>query len=256
MKKTLFVLSVLFLAAAPSWAMTPNYSFVHNTAHTLDSNNNLIVYSKVIAEGYASGCCIPPSTTHQAVAYQEWISGNGTSGGSVYGPRLCWTCNLYAESDGQVNFGPVQFAPLGYDVTEDDEGTVNCSIAGTFWDVFQYFDFEVAYVRTINSGVNQGTVSCFGGDTCNVWKTSAYCTAATTPPDWDPNTYLISVGYAGQPLSVWYIDGVTACVRIKGTGQQGWVCLSDQSGTFFPGSANIHYPSTANLQPANCTHTP
>lgn len=271
MKKLLYVVLtvVAFLGlstAAEAQGMYPHYSLVHNWSVTVDSNNNWIFSAQLITEGYATvGCqtCIPSNARHQAHATQSWDSGSPfttVNGGSVWGPQLCVTCNLYAESDGTATAYDVIIDPpptIDWIVFEDDPGgEVLCTVAGILYHEGEFLDYEIAYTRDINTGVNRGTVSCFQTDTCNVWNTNEYCTADTAPPDWNPNAYVVSTSYLGQPQSVWYIDGATACIRIHGTGINGWVCLSDQSGTFFPGSATKAWPQNPALQATHCSHHP
>lgn len=256
---------------AQSGLMTPHYSMVHNWSVTVDSNNNWTVSSQVITEGYATLNCTncgfnTTGSTHYAEANQSWATPTNMSyvnGGMVSGARLCVTCNLYAESDGTATANDLQclsdlsYCPpaVDYLINEDNTSSVICSVAGLFFSEGEYLDFEIAYTRDVNSGVSQGTVAC-GSGTCNVWKISSWCTQPTTPPDWNPNAFIASVSVPGQPQSIWYSDAITPCVRIHGTGINGWVCLADAAGSLFQSAATITYPASSHLNSANCSHNP
>jgi hypothetical protein len=248
MKKDLFVvLAVVFLLSVPSTnaQMQPKYSTVHNSSVTWDSNGNPTIVSQFITQGYTvCGQCVP-QWQHQARATQQWAGGRGSSGGTHYDQWRCVTCNLYAESDGSIT--AQNPADIGNLINEDDSGQVQCTQAGTFFSVTDFFDWELAYTRSKNTGTKAvlSPVPCPQG-TCYDWQITAYCSAVTSPPDWNPPDALLGIQYSY--LQGYYWDGINVCFRITGTGQS-WVCL-------LPHGPALFYPIGSGLYPGNCTHNP
>lgn len=199
--------------------------------------NGTTVYQTVTLDGYTQVPINMPTFVFHTPYVRNQL---GPIGGMYTGPSKCPSC--YISYSTSVSDQP------GSLLEDDNSGAeVQCSVAGVIFTSFEFLQFEVAYTRSLNTGVLKGTTRCPDGETtCNLWLIASYCTPLTTPPDFDPSTY-------GAPntltaTSVWFIDSLTACVRIKGTGIFGWVCL--------PTAATIGWPQSLLLLPANCTHTP
>ncbi len=228
----------LFLPSKCSAQFFQNHFNIYRTdSVTSDGTvNGTTVFQTVTIDGYTQVSTMPPIVFHTPHIRNQI----GSSGGWYTGSSVCPGC--------YISYSNTQGAQPGNLLEDDNAGAeVVCSLAGIFFYSFEFFQLEVAYTRSLNTGVLRGTAKCPNGqDTCNIWFIVSYCTPPTSPPDWNPSSYGIQNTYPAT--SVWYIDGITACVRIKGTGQAGWVCL--------PSGASLSWPQSLNLSPANCTHTP
>jgi hypothetical protein len=222
----------------PPCVMKPYYDNYVN--FSIDSAQPVIgphtIYSTAVVEGYAqvSGFCL--SLHHGAV----WSNMNNDSNPFQFGLNVTPPSYISVSNSDSAVGVPGQVINVTGDVQ------IICSTVGTFYNVDWFLDAEVAYTRSLNTGVTRGTTTCPSGDQCTIWTTFPYCTPSTTPPDWSPNLY---VAPSDLPeVDVAYIDAITACVRITGTGQSAWVCL--------PSAASIGWPQSFNLSPASCTYTP
>jgi hypothetical protein len=193
----------------------------------------------------ASGNC-PDSIISQFNANKQYIqhwpsvqNQIGSVGGWTQGPATCAECYISYQTN--TDSGPLN---QGQETTFTWEGQTYCGMAGiVFFSSENLLAAEIAYTRSLNTGILVGTAT-INGQQVKGWRILPYCTPPTSPPDWNPNLY-----YAPATLpytAVYFVDGISACVRINFTGSP-WFCT--------PG-VSIGWPQSFNLFPANCTHNP
>lgn len=149
------LLLLTFLPWTAYGQMYPHYDVY--ASYSYDGTN---VHTSVVTDGYASGCCIPPSVTHQPVSY-NWT---GSVGSWDYGTPKCWTCYISTENDQTVA------ASEGDEVEFDSEGVVICSEVGTFYDSAETTQFLKIVVGSFK-------FNSLSGSTCNYFPT---CTGTCT----------------------------------------------------------------------------
>ena len=241
-----FVFCVLFSGTASAqcyFVYSANYAVY--TSFSTDGNR---IFTSVLTDGSASMTiagqyCGPGyqimqnqinSATHTPSSYNVI----GGTGGWGTGSSGCVNCYLSYQNNQSIAATP------GVTYSGQETGQINCSVGGAiFAPPINLFDAEIAYTRSWNTGVKVATFN-LNGATLNSWAILPYCNLATSPPDWDPGVYNAPVSL--PPSSVYFIDGLSACVRINLTGAP-WFCT--------PG-ASIGWPQSFNLAPAACTHNP
>lgn len=211
---------------------TINYSDYANV-----STDGTYLYTSVVTDGSASMGYYPAfcgTPMHTPKAYNKI----GGVGGWGAGPAGCATCYLSYQNNQSIA------ATQGTNYEFDWTGEVDCSIGGAFFGPpFNFFAAEIAYTRSINTGVKVG-IFTLNGVPWNSWAVLAFCTPLTSPPDWNPLVYNALAIYTSDQR--FYIDGVAACARINVTGAP-WFCT--------PGGS-IGWPRSFNLSQAACTHNP
>lgn len=263
MKITTFLFGVLLLVLLPGaaqgqcqiqtwsyYAVSASEALNNTQPWTSPGATGTDILTSVVVDGSSSmwmqtaGC--PDSIVSQFNNNKQYITHFpsvlnqiGSVGGWTSGPSFCAEC--YGSFQTNLDSGPVN---PGQILSFQEGGEVDCSVAGTIFNVFQYLDLEVAYTRSLNTGVSRGTTPCPNGqEQCTIWSTVPYC---DDNPDWKPDIYIAPSRLSAT--SVWFIDAITGCVRIKGTGINGWVCAQS--------AAAFGWPQWLALSPAHCTSTP
>ncbi len=212
--------------------LTPHFS--EYTNRTLDDSNNNI-HQTVELDGYATFGSSASCPMYRAVHTPSVRNVIGSYGGTSYGPGGCASCYFSYSTALDVIVLP------GVTYISEQGATMGCNLGGNFWSVNNLINFEVAYTRFVTGGYTPDP----GPPPTRFYNVSPYCTAATTPPDWNAaGLYWLTTDPPLIPTDV--VDGKTICARVGTSGP--WTCLP--VGKFTGGSWNFPWPL------GNCTHNP
>ncbi len=162
----------------------------------------------------------------------------GSAGGRSVGASQCPGCYIDFSTTTTASMNASVITP-GSTITN-----IDCSFfLGSMFGSSRFLRWEVAYTRSVNTGVKVATF-VVDGQLINECAILYYCTPSTSPPDYNPPTYNAPALLPSS--SVFYIDSVAACVSINWTGAP-WFCTRGGS---------LGWPQSFNLSPAACDHNP
>jgi len=185
------------------------------------------IYSTVVTEGQV--ICSYNGMQH---TYYATNTLNGVGGTESEGPTANYVSLENDQSIG-VSYGEI--------VTFDCQSEVYCPMMGYFYNSFAQSHLEIAFTRDINAGKQQNCTTEYGITICDI-SVLPWCTAATSPPDWNP-LYVRDLVYPVAPPTFW--DTASLCFRYGTSGP--WTCA--------PGAALERYFSPS-LPLDDCTHNP
>jgi hypothetical protein len=175
----------------------------------------IAIYNTVLVEGYAttSGNCTNELT--RGFARGQFIYDCYTETRGPYVSPATWiSVSNVLEAVGP--FGPTVYTTGEYSAVIYSTLTLPPYALNNV-----FFQWEVAFTRFVTAGYLLDTSSApYHRD----YLVGPYCTAPTTPPDWNPPSppfYYITLDPPGVPTGV--VDGKTLCDRFGGSGQ--WKCL-------------------------------
>src|SRR5258708_290184 len=220
-----FALACVFLPSKCPAQGFLNHFNVYVTQST-DSTNTWF-YQTITIDGYTQVAGMPSGVVHTPKIQNQL----GSTGGWYTGTSVCPSCH--------ITFSNTTATQPDNLIDEDTAGAeVTCTFGGIFFTDFFNFEFEKAYTRS--KSFPPPTCVPFGtGQICSV-PLGSWCTAATTPPDFNP-----TAANGLNPTSIPpFFDQYTICFRKKGTGNP-WTC--------FP---TVGIPFADNQLLAFCTHNP
>ncbi len=235
----MFLLTLLTQRASEAQAcFTNNYSDYLNTTVTLAPDG--VRYRGTVIHQVTGNTMVCQTQLQYMYSAQHWEVMTNTLGGQTLQstmPRHCPSCQIndtlssYADRYPSPSWDGSPDDPiLG---SNDAAISMYCTVVGHFYDIFDSnFDFEIAGTLSIK------TSAPTGGPTVWITPVSAFCTADTSPPDYNPHT---AVTTYFPTLS--YFVGISPCIRSPAI-SRNWICSGGPA-------ANV-----SRNGPGQCTHNP
>lgn len=201
------IFACLALTASTKADCIPPFSWSYAESH-MESTDGTYINTSVTVSGSAT--MAPPYCWGQSgsplhhPSVQNQIKNLRTGvivGGWQYGPGQCVQCQI-----NQTNNQSVLAGTDAYEVTEG--ACMSCDWGGVFWcPPVATFVIEEAISYSKNVGGSSGA-----------WSLIAWCTDASSPPDFNPITALTRTNYP-------FFKGLTVCSRPKGSAKgTAWNC--------------------------------
>ena len=203
--------------------MTPRYNAYYPSG-VMDQNSNY--WAELSMNGYTSNCNI--SQCFQNIHQGRATLTIGSYGGTNYS---AWSPPAYNLSAYEYFSIPVKTlwsngGPMHLSGT--DEARVVCQVFGSgFWvdypvDSGSLFGFEFAVTEV----QDQGTAAHPKGDGTYYFDVSYFCSAESSPPDWQPHQVHSSVRDS-------FVLGITACSRVPDSSGVPWICAAVIAETIY-----------------------
>jgi hypothetical protein len=201
------IIGCLILTVSAKADCIPPFTWSYAVSH-LESTDGTYLDTSVTVSGSATMapayCWYQQGTPLHHPGVQNQIKDLKTGvivGGWTYGPGQCVQCQM-----DQTNSQSVSLTTDTYEVTED--GNMTCDWGGLFWS-------PLATTWTVNEAI---TYTKNVGGSSGAWNIIAWCTDASSPPDFNATLALSRTNYP-------YFKGLSVCSRpaksAKGT---TWNC--------------------------------
>jgi hypothetical protein len=158
-----------------------------------------------------TGNC-PGCATHQSTLYNRLINQtqNTAAGGNYWGPSYDMFDYMSDEYDTSIGMQPGDY------LESDAEATISCSASSLLILDTGFLSIFFRYAQTLAAWTGDPGTNCGGAPEVCEYKTVYNCTAATSPPIWQP----LAVFDTPPPLAGWW----TSALCVRGSSQDPWHC--------------------------------
>jgi len=145
----------------------------------------------------------------------------GGVGNPVSGNSVCPNCYAYVQTATTRPFANFIDNPT----TETDSGSVQCTIAGTFWS---FGGINYRLIAATTKSANYGAYSVPPAPHTGILKLEDWCTLGTEPPDWNPD----ALDLKGDTNVHSYYYSLNMCRRpFNAAAGTPWQCGITSAGT-------------------------